>query len=364
MKARYGFASLYIGAIVLNVVFLPHLYSPHVSIEVLALRPMSLIVRSAGNLEALDSTTIRAQFDGRVLEKHYREGNKVTKGQLLAVIDRDRIRLDHQKKMDTLKNADADFKKARKDLKLQKLLFRKGAVSSSNVDDAQTTLVKAEQALISAKEGMRLSDDQWNSSSVYAPLTGTIVKDSIGDDKFASMGKEILTVADISQFTMKARVDELDIKQVRPSQPAQVTVQIYGSTPLPATVREVGSMPEATGIPEVPVMLTIRDTKNLMLRPKLTAESLIFTGVTPPTLSVPLTAIANADGTSRVWVINALGKIHSRIVTLGQSNPFAVEITAGLKPGERICTKASSFFADGMKVVFINPAPQRNKKNG
>jgi len=346
---------------VLNGLLLPRLYSPRVRTVLLVRRPMALVVRSAGNLEAKDSTTIRAQFDGRVIEKRCREGDKVAKGQLLFVMGRERIRLDRQQKTDALRNAEADLGKARKDLRLQKVLYSKDAVAYTSVEDAKTALVKAEQALRSAQEGMRLSDAQWNSSQVYAPFAGTVVKDWVGDDKFVLSGKEIVTVADISEFTMKARVDELEIKQVRPGQPAQVTVQIYEHTPLPAVVRDVGSLPDATGIPEVPVVLTIRNTQGLMLRPKLTAETYIFTGQTPPTLAVPLTAVANADGTPRVWALNFWGRIHSRIVTLGQSSPFMVEITSGLKEGERICMDAQPAFAEGMKVLFAAPAADTTK---
>jgi multidrug efflux pump subunit AcrA (membrane-fusion protein) len=198
---------------------------------------------------------------------------------------------------------------------------------------------------------------------VYAPFAGTVVKDWVGDDKFVGSGKEIVTVADISEYTMKARVDELEIKQVRPGQFAQVMVQIYEQTPLPAMVRDVGSMPDATGIPEVPVVLTIRDTRGLQLRPKLTAETNIFTGQTLPTLAVPLTAVTNADGKPRIWVINRWGKIHSRIVSLGQSSPFMVEITSGLTEGDLICMDAEPPFAEGMKVLYVTSGANKVKKH-
>gem|GEM_PF-1636140 len=339
--------------VLLNAWFLPLRYSPAVVVERVKLEPLALIVRAAGNLDAKDSKTIRAEFDGPLNEKHYREGDTVVKDQLLAVIGRERIRQDRQQKKDMLLSAQTDLAKARKELRLQKILYKKDAVPHSSVEDAQIGLQKAEQALRSAKEGLQLSNLQWDSSDVKAPFNGTIVKDFIGDDKFVSSGREILTVADVSEFTMKARVDELEIKQVHPGQPAIVQVQIYPQTPLLAVVRDVGSLPDSVGIPEVLVELTIKDTNQLSLKPKLTAETKIFTGRTTPVMSVPLTAVSNADGIPRVWVLSWTNRIYSKVVTLGRSNPDRVEILSGLRPNERICSESEPTFADGMKVIRV-----------
>jgi len=274
--------------VLLNALLLPHRYAPEVKIERIALRPFPLIVRAAGNLEARESFTARAQFDGPVVEKFFREGQKVQKGQKLLVMGRDRIRLERQQKKDALLNSEADLGKARKDLRLQKMLYRKQAVPRSSVDDARTALIKAEQAWRSAQESMRLNGQIWESAEVTAPFSGTVVKDWFGDDKFVMSGKELVTVADISEFTVKARVDELEIKQIHEGQRAQIKIQIFADQPFEAVVRDVGSQPEGSGIPEVPVTLLITDTHGLLLRPKLTAEARILTGMTEPVLSVSL----------------------------------------------------------------------------
>jgi len=178
-----------------------------------------------------------------------------------------------------------------------------------------------------------------------------VVKDWIGEDKSISSGKEIVTVADVSQYTVKANVDELDIKRVAEGQPAEVKLQIYDQTPLPAIVKEVGSAPEGNGLPEIAVVLLIMDTEGLPLRPKLTAEARIDTGRTEPILAVPLSAVANADGNPRVWILGIWNRLRAVPVQLGRANPDQVEITQGLRAGDRICTTAEPDFADGMMVL-------------
>ena len=349
-------ACVWAAITLLNMVLLPLRHAPSVEVEPVQMRPMPLMVRASGNLEAKDSNTIKIQFDGPILSKQFREGQQVVKGQLLAVVGTEKIRLDYQNKHDGLVNAQADLKKARTDVLLQKRLFKKEAVPYSNVEDAQRTLVKAEQTLRNALEAFQEEQDLWNSGKVYAPMAGTIVKDWIGDDKAILSGKELVTVADVSEFTVKARVDELDIKQVREGQSAHVRLQIYPDSVFQATVREVGSQPDGSALPEVPVVLRLQSMPGFALRPKLTAEVQILTGWTPPTLSVPLTAVANTDGNPHIWVLGLWSRLRLKSVDLGKSNPERVEVIKGLSLGQRICVTAEPDFADGMKVKIGRPA--------
>ena len=274
------------------------------------------------------------------------------KGDLLVVIGRDRIRADYQAKADALKNAQSDLARARRDVRLQKTLFRKQAVAYSSVEDAERAQVHAVQTLRGAEENFKLAVAQWNGSNVYSSFDGTVVKDSIGDDKFVSGNKEMVTVADVSEFSVRARVDELDIRQVREGQWAEVLLSIFPLTPFKARVTALGSAPESAGIPEVPVVLKLASTQGMMLRPRLTADVRIMTGMTDPVISVPLTAIANSDGQPRVWRIGWLGRIHRQSVELGRTNPDRVEVKSGIRMGERICSVAEPDYADGMKVIL------------
>jgi cobalt-zinc-cadmium efflux system membrane fusion protein len=192
----------------------------------------------------------------------------------------------------------------------------------------------------------------WESAHVRAPLDGTIVKDFIGAEKQVAVNKEIFLIADVSEFNVRARVDELDIKNVLEGQMAEIRLPIFPDRVFRAQVTEVGSAPEGQGTLEIPVVLKITDPAMNQLRPRLTAEARIFTGVTEPVISVPKTAITNSDGKSHVWVLGPLSRLRDRVVTVGRANPERVEIRSGLKPGDRVVRAAEPSFTDGMRVVI------------
>jgi hypothetical protein len=188
-----------------------------------------------------------------------------------------------------------------------------------------------------------------------------VIKDFVGNQPSVVSGKEMLTLADVSRFSVRARVDELEIGQIHEGQEARVRIEAFHDTWLPARVDRIGTQADETGAPEIPVTLHLDGTENLSLRTNLAAEARINTGQTAAAvLSVPLTAIANEDGHAKVWVLNRLNRLETRHVETGKSNPDRVEITKGLETGDRVCVQADAHFSEGMKVNAENAAPSHD----
>src|SRR5262249_19269917 len=153
----------------LNVLWMPSRHTATVAVETVASSPLSLVVRAPGNLDAKTSAVIKAQFDGTLESKQFHEGQKVTAGQVLAAINRDKVKLDYQQKQDALTNAKADLTQATKEVKLQKTLYEKQAVAYSAVEEAERGLIKAKQALRTAEEASKQEQARWDSANVVSP---------------------------------------------------------------------------------------------------------------------------------------------------------------------------------------------------
>ena len=85
------------------------------------------------------------------------------------------------------------------------------------------------------------------------------------------------------------------------------------------------------------------------LKPGLFATARVRQRTPTPAILVPATAVQTTGGTSRVYVVNG-DRAEERIVTTGQTVDALVEITSGLKAGERVATTNVTKLADGMKV--------------
>ena len=338
------------GFLFVNLAVLPPRYARRSEVEVVKSQPMELMVRAPGALEAKASQTLKAEFDGPIEKKAFQEGDLVKKGQVLVVMGRDRIQLDYQNKKDAYLNAKADLARAKRDLVLQRTLFKKQAVAYSTVEDAQQKVTRSEQGLKAAQETFRVEEETWNSNEVKAPFSGTVVKDFIHDDAFIANTKEIVTIADVSEYKMRGRVEEMDFKSVHEGQTAEIRLQSL-DTPLTGTVTQVGPALEGTGLPEAPVVVRLRDASKYSLHPGMVGEVRIHLGTTEPIVSVPKTAIANTDGENRVWVVDWMHRLRARPVQLGRMNPDRTEITRGLAPRESICKSAEPDFSEGMQII-------------
>src|SRR5690554_2174937 len=120
MKRRPAVLGLaWAGILALNLLILPSRHLLRIQVEAMALRPLPLIIRAPGVIEAKASETLTAKFDAPVIKKYFKEGQVVKTGERLVELSRERIRLDYQERQNNLKNAEADVRNARRELKLQ-----------------------------------------------------------------------------------------------------------------------------------------------------------------------------------------------------------------------------------------------------
>jgi RND family efflux transporter MFP subunit len=336
--------------VLLNIGLLPPRLTPTVTVETLQQAPMPLIVSAPGAVQAKRSVIVKAEFDGPVLQKRFKEGDTVKQGDLLLEIGRDKIQQDYEGKRYALKNAQSDLRKAFVDVKLQRTLYEKQAVARSSVDDAERALERARQQVEIAKSAFRVEEERWNRNRVTALFDGTVVKDAIEDELTVTAGKEVLILADISELAVRARVNELEIRDIRVGQNASIGIQAVNAKPLKGTVRAIGSRAESVMVPEIPVFLSVDSVSATRLLPNMTADVRIFVGQTAPGLSVPISALAGSSGRNYVWLVDNLGRLRKRDVKVGKTNPERAEILEGLSVGQRVCVKIQLRFADGLKV--------------
>ena len=87
------------------------------------------------------------------------------------------------------------------------------------------------------------------------------------------------------------------------------------------------------------------------LKPGLFAAARIEQRERTPAILVPAAAVQTAAGTSHVFVVTG-DRVEDRIVTTGQTVGDLVEITKGVKAGERVATTSLAQLSDGAKVIF------------
>ena len=265
----------------------------------------------SGTIEATQAN-LAFQVSGRVLTVFAKEGQAVTKDQILTELDRSEFQsrieqakanLDkatqNQQQLETMLDiykktlpaevarADAGaasarytLEDARKNNQRYDQLFRKGVVSEKekdlmklNYDTAASRLAEGEALLHSARSNLKRidatrqdiaaarsqvqaakaaldqADIQMGYTQLKAPISGIITSRNIEPGEVVSPGREVLTLADLSVVDLKIFVDETAIGKVKPGQKVEIKVDTFPKKVYAGTVSFIS--PEGEFTPKI-----------------------------------------------------------------------------------------------------------------
>jgi multidrug efflux pump subunit AcrA (membrane-fusion protein) len=163
----------------------------------------------------------------------------------------------------------------------------------------------------------------------------------VGDRVFATQG--IVTIPEVNRMQVEASISESDVHRVHAGQLAEVRVEAFPDLTLTGKVTRVGTLASASvnrpfDDKRFDLIITL-DPTSAELRPDMSIRADVIVGSRTGVLMVPVTAVFNNQGERIVYVVGATG-IEPRRVDLGESNDRMVEITAGLREGERVSLTA------------------------
>ena len=95
-------------------------------------------------MEASNVHVIKSEVREQILKRFVKEGDSVKKGQLLMELSRTDTQIEFEQKKNELQDSKADLAKAKRELRIQKKLFKNSAVPETQVEDARQSLRKIE----------------------------------------------------------------------------------------------------------------------------------------------------------------------------------------------------------------------------
>jgi RND family efflux transporter MFP subunit len=280
-------------------------------------------------------TRITAPLDEVVDAVVVREGQRVSKGEVLA-----RFRMDAVQT--AAASAQAQLKSAQADLERQKNLLREGAVSERDVESAEA----AYRAAVAANSE---ASHRYSDASVRAPRAGTVTVRSVQAGDRVGVGDPMFVVADTRELEFEATVPSEFVRLVRVGAPVTLSVTGWEAGSIHGKVARINSTAdEATR--QVKVYVTVPNTGGQLVGDLFGTGSIVTdraTGV----LAVPSAAARTKDGDSSAWVI-VNGRLVKRAVKFGLVDEAhdRVQVLSGLAAGETVVTGPVQGLSDGQAV--------------
>jgi RND family efflux transporter MFP subunit len=333
------------------------------------------VLEAAGYVTARREATVSSKVTGKVASVSIEEGDRVEEGQVLARLDD----ADQQAQLalaraqvaaagSQLGSLEAQLEQARRDLKRQQALGRRGLAAEQALEDAATSVDSYSAQLAAQRSQVAVTEAQLHIARVNqedtvirAPFTGVVVAKAAqpgeivspisGGGGFTRTG--ICTVVDMNSLEIEVDVNEAYINRVRPGQPVTAVLDAYPEWKIPAEVIAiVPTADRSKATVKVRIALKARDPRivpDMGIRVSFLEDKSAGSGAPAGAVLIPSSALVERDGASVAFVVEG-DRARIRKVTPGDSYGDLRVVDKGLASGERVVRDPPPQLRDGMRV--------------
>jgi membrane fusion protein, multidrug efflux system len=326
------------------------------------LKDMHLWVAALGTVVPRDLVTVRTHVDGTLDRLHFREGQMVKAGQLLAEIDPRPYKVQLTQASGQLDHDLALLKNAQIDLTRYKYLWSKDSIAKQQVD-TQEALVRQYQGTVEADRGQV---DSAKLNLVYARITAP-VSGRIGLRQVDP--GNLLHSADANGIAIIAQVQPVDVTfSVPEANVPAINHALARNDPLPVEAwdREQKNVLASGRVLTTDNQIDLTtDTiklkaefanRNGALYPNQFVNMRLLMGNLPHSLVVPGPAIQRGANGTFVYVVGNNGTVAVVPVTAGAVDGEWTAIQGAVQPGNQVVVDGADRLRDGAKVQVIAPA--------
>jgi membrane fusion protein (multidrug efflux system) len=287
-------------------------------------------------IEAFAEADVIAKVAGEIREISVEEGDDVRKGQVLARLDGDRLRLE-------LNQSEANLRKLQRDYERNVELEAKGLVSSGDFD-------KIKYDLEALQASYNLAKLELDYTQIRAPIDGVI------SDRFVRLGNTLAVndpafrITSLDPLVAYLHVPEREYRHVEQGQPVGIDIDALQGQRVIAEVTRVSPVVDPqTGTFKITIEIADEQRR---IKPGMFGRINIVYDQHANVLQIPRSAIVEDAGETAVFVVED-DKAVRKLVETGYSDSGMMEITLGLSDGDRVITVGQIGLKDDALVTII-----------
>jgi HlyD family secretion protein len=348
--------------------------------EAVAKRDIESVVTAPGQIDPRVKVNLNSNVIAKIEKLHFKEGDSVTKDQLLVDLERANYEAAVSRIQAELASREIEFRRGQLNLDNAEVQFQRaerlrdqGIQADEAFDQAEVNRDNAIANLDAAGEGvrqaralLRQAQEDLSYTRIVSPMDGKVVQLNAQEGEVVvtgtmnNMGSVIAVIADLSEILVEADVTEIEVVKIRSGLDANVTVDAISDKTYNGRVVEIGSSAilragSTSGVRYFKVKVLVVDPDD-RLRPGMTAQVDIVTSSKKDVLCVPVQSVVErvpsqidkkpsdnkASGSTEekkkyVFVVDG-DKAKAVEVETGISDATHVEIVSGLAGSEEIVT--------------------------
>ena len=260
-------------------------------------------ISATGTLEPVDQVEVGTQVSGDIAKIFVDFNSKVKKGQVIAELDKSKLKATLTQAEIAYKSAETDYKYKESTYNRVKKLSESNAASSVELETAEYNMNSAKLSVERSRNEVNQARLNLSYATIKSPIDGVVLKRAVevGQTVAASMSTPTLFVIakDLSQMKVMAAVDEADIGQVKAGQKVKFTVDAFQEDTFNGAVQEVRLNPTTTSNVVTYTVVITAENPDQKLLPGMTATCTIVTQEVEDAIAIPVKALkfTPADGT-------------------------------------------------------------------
>jgi len=313
------------------------------------------VFKFSGLVAAVDSSGLSFEVGGNVETVHVDIGDRVKKGEILAVLDPEPYELEVSAIKAELAKARSEVDNTKAQYERHKRIYEQGAGAKSYLDVAEYKYKAAKSAVSYQLARLDLAKRNLRKTKLLSPYEGTIAWRSINQNEEVMAGQKVLEINASGEMEVQLAVPETTIDLIQVGDTASITFPTLPDQTTEGRITYMGSAAvEANSFP-VKVKLI---SPNAKIKPGMTAEAALTVKQENrgDGFFVPLQALLPSGEANRGYVFVYDPETSIVIKTPVQANNMEHKmaiVSQGLEEGDIIAVAGVSFLADGMEVKLI-----------
>ncbi len=300
---------------------------------------------------AAERSHLSFRVSGEISSLLVKEGDRVTKGDVIAILDPTDYQLD-------VDNAQASFTVSDSQFKRSKPLVDKGLLAKSQFDEI------AAQRQIALRQ-LQLAKLKLSFTKLMAPVDGIISRVSVDQFENIQIGQQIVNIHSVGAVEIQVQVpdslyvnqpSELDLENI------EASVRVQSGNEYTANLKEFTTEPDPqTGSYTVTLVLPMPEDELILdgMAVEVTTKGESVGLELNAGTSIPIEAVFNADGDSIdrgnkfVWVINDDNTVSKTQVVVGKATRSHLQVLGGLEDASQVVVGGVAKLREGMQVNVL-----------
>ncbi len=307
---------------------------------------------------------VRAQYEpalgfriaGKITRRLVDVGDQVKKGDLLAELDPEDVRLQVQSVQAQLTAAQADLDLARNELDRHRALLQRKLISTSLFETRETQFRAAQARASQIKAQLDVAQNQAGYAQLRASDSGVVAQRLAETGQVVAAGQTVFVLAADGDREVAINLPEQTISRFKVGQQVAVGLWSKPDQQLAGSIRELAPAADPLARTYAARIALTGSAQGVDLGQ---SARVFFASASAAALSLPLPAVSADGGRSFVWVVDPRKlTVTRREVTIGAFGDNSVPVLTGLQADEWVVAAGSHLLSEGQSV---RPVDRENR---